>query len=505
MQGDERNQVDTFRIVLYIILIILLLSPGNNNSSSNLRDSEEVRKMKEIRRKLGEKLDLDYSLLGDHHVNYAYNISGIYMGNWKREDNTVPMKSRNITLGVTHELLRLPSNSTIQGKEGLMSLQLYHRSFFRRNIDIIDGTLTLIEGEQDSEDDSFSISLIGFYFLSTGNLVLYGNTYGSRFHVDWQSTPATKEFAIDNSFSRAIGYSVNATNRFYLSSQSQFPGEATKRCFYSLNMQIQDLPADMDPEISHHEHSQYIVNGTGLLESFNCNDTISLTMGGYNIDTVHITAKARWYTVIAICVSFTECILYIKLFHQFATSSAYPASQGMIFLFAALDLLSAMAHSLAGVLFMGILSELYFVSFHKFFVFSVIEIRLLYLIWHSRHPDINNNNIASLQRELSLMYVSLYVIAIVTVILFYMKAKLFPLAIFILYSFWVPQIARSLRLGQRPPYSPQQIVLITVLKLFLPLYLFVCPYNLIEMFTEISVDYRLGRLLILWVLIQVIA
>lgn len=499
-EGGERNQMETFRLILSLFLLFLLVSPGNDKESDNLRDTEEVKRMKEVKRLLNEKLDIDYRSFNDPLKNYAYNISGIYLGKWNRSSEGFHLPDHKITLSATQEINRLHSNSSIHGNDGLLSLQLYDHSQYRENINIVKAAITIIEGEQDSSEDSFSLNLVGLYFVKTGHLVLYGNTYGSRLHLDWNSTLASSHLVINNSFSSLIGYSINGTNRIYLSQPMQFMNQTTSRCFFKLSMQIASLPKGIDPEISHHPHNHYIVNGTGLLESENCPTRLQLEMGGYNLDTNHINTKSRWYTLIMMVVSFVECILYIKLLQNLVATSS---SLMMIFCISSIDLLMAMIHSLVGIFFMGILSDLYVISFHKFFVFSVVEMRLLYVVWSVRHPDINNDNIRMLQRQLTSIFAGLYILVIAILIFFYLNRTVFYCLIFVIYSFWLPQIIRSLQVGQRAPFSNKQILWITLLKLSIPSYLFICPYNIIAMFTEIHIPYRFGYLLVFWILVQV--
>lgn len=500
-EGGERNQMETFRLILTLFLLFLLLSQGNDKESDSLRDTEEVKRMKEAKRLLNEKLDIDYRSFSDPLMNYAYNISGIYLGKWRRNSEGFHLPDQKITLSATQEINRLHSNSSIHGNDGLLSLQLYEHSQYRENINIVKAALTIIEGEQDSSEDSFSLNLVGLYFVKTGHLMLYGNTYGSRLHLDWNSTSASSHIVIDNFYSSLLGYSVNGTNRIYLSQPVQFMNQTTSHCFFQLSMQIASLPKGVDPEISHHPHNHYIVNGTGLLESDNCPTHLQLDIGGYNIDTNHINTKGRLYTVTMMVVSFVECILYMKILQSLTSGSS--ASLMMVFCIASIDLLMAMIHSLVGIFFMGILSDLYLISFHKYFVFSIVEMRMLYVVWHFRHPDINNDNVRALQRQVTSIFAALYIIVVAILIFFYLNRSVFYCLIFIIYSFWLPQIIRSLQIGQRAPYTNEQIVWTTLLKLFVPCYLFVCPYNILVMFTEIHIPYKIGLLLVLWILIQV--
>ena len=95
-------------------------------------------------------------------------------------------------------------------------------------------------------------------------------------------------------------------------------------------------------------------------------------------------------------------------------------------------------------------------------------------------------------------------VIIITLISLYTQHSASHYLIFLVYSFWVPQIRRSLSLGQRPPITVRQILWITALKLFLPLYLFFCPYNMVRMFTTVPIPLGFGFELVGWIIIQVV-
>lgn len=65
-------------------------------------------------------------------------------------------------------------------------------------------------------------------------------------------------------------------------------------------------------------------------------------------------------------------------------ASASAASLILFIFISAIDLLVAMLHSMASVFFLGLFSEFYLISFNKLFVFSMIEMRLIFVIWRSR-------------------------------------------------------------------------------------------------------------------------
>lgn len=57
------------------------------------------------------------------------------------------------------------------------------------------------------------------------------------------------------------------------------------------------------------------------------------------------------------------------------------------------------------------------------------------------------------------------------------------LAVFLMYSFWVPQIFYSAYSGTKHPFDPLYLMAVTSLRLFIPLYLLGCPNNIVSTLT----------------------
>ena len=135
MEGNDQGVgFDTFRLVLFVILLVSLLSPGNHGQSSNLRETEEQKRMKKEKMSLENMLDADMAFAKHEGVKYAYNISGTYTGSWRWDENNVTLRANNVSLNVQQVLRRKALNRSIDVSEGTLSLQLYDRGPFKRNM-----------------------------------------------------------------------------------------------------------------------------------------------------------------------------------------------------------------------------------------------------------------------------------------------------------------------------------------------------------------------------------
>lgn len=500
MEGNEQGSMfDTFRLVLYVILIISLISPGNHGQNNNLRDSEEQQRIKAEKMALENTLDRDMEYM-ESVDRFAYNISGVFKGSWELDKDPASMPSYSVSLDVQKVLKRKPLNSSLESSGGSLSLQLYDHGRMRRNMHYVTGVLTLNDGK-DEDEEALSLSLTGLYFFPLGRLTLFANTYGTRYYLEWKS-PANASSTATNRYPDLIGYSNNGTNVLFLSSPIRYQDVAT-RCLYRFDADFLPLPDSLHRDVSQNPHSQALLNATGILVGSNCNTSVRFRFEGHNMDTAHLTHKSRVYTVVFIIVSFVECMVMIKMTQRLLLTSAFAASVVSFLAVSALDLLTALSHSLMGISYLGLFSELYFISFHKFFVFSVIEMRLIFVIWRSHREEINAENVLQYQRKLSGMFLLLYFVILVTLISVYSGSAVGYALLFALFSFWVPQIVRSLQLGQRPPFDPKYILLLSACVLSLPLYVVACPYNLLNAVTDYALPRGYGVSLIVWVVLQV--
>ena len=441
MNGEEeRNPLDVVRLVLCVLILVSLLTPNSKGSdSSNLREEDEMRRQKLEARSLTSKLAHDVRLMRDTPSRYAYNVSGIFSGHWNRSSDSVVFRKSWIALAYRQDTPRLPNNSSLQGTEGSFSLQLYDQGVYREGIHQVNGMLTMIEGEQDSGDDALSLSLIGLYFIDTGHLSLMTNPFGGRFALVWNAPSSGSAFNITNAFPDVIGYSSNSSNLLYLSRRdlSVMPSQ---RCLYRLDADLLPLPPSVDPEITRNRFSRAWVNATGLLQSANCGVNVTVDLSGQTMDTRHVQRKSRAYTITLIVLTMLEGVLVTEVLRRLLMGSALSASLLSFVLLAAIDLLVAMLHSLASVFFFGLFSDFYLIAFAKLFLFSIVEMRVIFVVWRTRCPELNAQNVAIYQRRLSAIFFGLYLLIIVALVAVYQQTSLGLVFIALFYSFWLPQV-----------------------------------------------------------------
>ena len=98
-ENGRSNSLDFLRLVLTIMLISSLLGPDSSTRSrGNLRSSPDERNMRFVEKLLQSKLDMDVQSLFSPDSIYAYNISGMYNGNWKLTNETLHTRTEQLSL-----------------------------------------------------------------------------------------------------------------------------------------------------------------------------------------------------------------------------------------------------------------------------------------------------------------------------------------------------------------------------------------------------------------------
>ena len=113
----------------------------------------------------------------------------------------------------------------------------------------------------------------------------------------------------------------------------------------------------------------------------------------------------------------------------------------------------------------GIPSMLYF------FAFSVVEFRLLFLAWRTRYNELLFSNRRQFKYRLLLFYFYYYIALFISFV-FIRTIITNTICCFAIFAFtWLGQIIHSVRMGTKPPMSLDHIVVTTITRLFLPIYL----------------------------------
>ncbi|EMS65730.1 Transmembrane E3 ubiquitin-protein ligase 1 [Triticum urartu] len=144
---------------------------------------------------------------------------------------------------------------------------------------------------------------------------------------------------------------------------------------------------------------------------------------------------------------------------------------------AIMDAYLCLLHLTAGILVESLFNAFATAAFFKFVVFSIFEMRYLLAIWKASRPLNSGEGWEIMRRELSVLYSRFYGILLGGILLMYELHNFLRPLLFLMYSFWIPQIVTNVIRDTRKPLHPQYILGMTATRVAIPLYIFGCPSN----------------------------
>ncbi|KAI3904014.1 hypothetical protein MKW92_018252 [Papaver armeniacum] len=249
-----------------------------------------------------------------------------------------------------------------------------------------------------------------------------------------------------------------------------------KRC----NLEIAAQIARVSPNQYDEDHELYQLEG--LIESPSveddgeCFSPIVVNATSVNVEVYY--NKAVNYTLMVTFISFLQVLLLIRqMEHSNTQSGAAKISILMIGQQAIMDAYLCLLHLTAGILVESLFNAFATAAFFKFVVFSIFEMRYLLAIWKANRPASNGEGWETMRRELSVLYSRFYGILLGGILIMYEFHSYLRPILFIMYSFWIPQIVTNVIRDSRKPLHPHYILGMTATRLAIPLYVFGCPNN----------------------------
>uniref|UniRef100_A0A061R832 RING-type E3 ubiquitin transferase n=1 Tax=Tetraselmis sp. GSL018 TaxID=582737 RepID=A0A061R832_9CHLO len=239
--------------------------------------------------------------------------------------------------------------------------------------------------------------------------------------------------------------------------------------------------------------SELVMNGT--LVSENCGMVISVNAAYVRLEEYY--TKAVNYTLMITVISFAQVLLLIRQMEVTNTqASASKVSLLSIGIQAIMDSYLCLLHLTAGIVVEALFNAFATAAFFEFVIFAIFEMRYLLCIWRARRAGGDDG--AGPHRELSILYTRFYGALLLVIFFAYQLQRWMRNIIFILYSFWIPQIVHCVRADVRQPLRPMFVLGMSATRLLLPLYLFGCPKNMLR----VEADPTLCGCLVLWVALQ---
>jgi len=248
------------------------------------------------------------------------------------------------------------------------------------------------------------------------------------------------------------------------------------------------------------EYFQAPVMVSGGMSSENCG--LHFAMDLKPMDLEEQFTKIVDYHILFSLFSLVEVLLVIQQMDYTSTPSANSrVSLLTIGHQAVVDSYLTLIHLVRGILATPIFNSLATAAFLKFVLFAIFEMRYLLVIWKARHAQSFAGDFREAQREIGVLYTRFYMFQLAGILIFYrLNSQSINVFLFILYSFWVPQIINNVQRDSRHPLLHKYIIGTSLTRLYLPLYFLGCPHN----FLNIPTDPTTLKFLVGWVVLQVL-
>lgn len=254
------------------------------------------------------------------------------------------------------------------------------------------------------------------------------------------------------------------------------------------------------------EQSRYplLLRAEGVLSSPNCSFVMNVTMRALSVDQERLEDKTVSFAVAMTLLSIVQMGAVIYQLNKCANQSAASRTSMLcVGIQAILDSYACLLQLVTGFVWQPWFNAFAVAAFGKLVLFSILEMRLLLVLWNSRRPQAFADGWASLRRELTLMYARFYCSLLAGMLLVYIFWNSLWLLVFAAFSFWIPQIIHNAQHGTKTGLAPVYIGIMSSTRLFVPLYLWACPYNFVASVMPYNTSNGLAVGLVLWMGVQV--
>jgi len=494
-----------------------------NNTMKNITELnfEDVKNFNEIQK------DLD--VLFDKKINnpvYYHNITGAFAGTWTNQTLLLTEKD-NIT-----EIIN--ARGSFDYKTGSILYNVYENETINEDINFVEGFVR-IKNKKD-----FTMNVKGVHFIPDGYIALYGVPYGEIFHLKEIPLMMLTESTFNNSVTviqarlkqdieeleRRLKKNPKAVEKFYNNTknednQTHLPDdeydvdeeENPSNCKFNIFFKLKSVNTTENELL---EYEKELKNPTGirpllkkvpplegdsLLYSENCKLYLKLDNSARGRKIESIIKKYTYTTIGSMFSTLATIILYgIQQKHTPSQPSLSKISGISQIMISFLNLIVITVNILMGTSVDGYNSILYitaasfkgisFIFFEKVYIMKVID----------RHLNVNDNGNSNILLICYWLFAFVGQIFILTLLNGRLIA--FYIIMFILYSYWIPQIIFNVKKNAEKPLSNIYLYGITIVQLYVLLFIYNLDININidrpnTTFIYIIIGYSLLQVLIL--------
>ncbi|XP_073115609.1 transmembrane E3 ubiquitin-protein ligase FLY1 isoform X4 [Elaeis guineensis] len=396
----------------------------------------------------------------------AWNITGTYRGRWSFVE---PMNgsSRFLEFGKSN---------------GVSVLELVSTPTKISGVHYVQGAVTFHDVLENEHDNGVArMRVEGVYISPFRQLRMVANSGADGELRQEEDYFLSNPYHLLGMFSSQV---FQESPRDRIPRKKSFTYDMEKHCNIEIAAQVSCVSSSQNADGDRERyHLEGLMESPAVDDDGECFSPILLNATSLNIEVYY--NKAVNYTLMVTFISFLQVLLLIRqMEHSNTQSGAAKVSILMIGQQAIMDAYLCLLHLTAGILVESLFNAFATAAFFKFVVFSIFEMRYLLAIWKASRPMNNGEGWETMRRELSVLYSRFYGILLGGILVMYELHNFLHPILFIMYSFWIPQIITNVIRDTRKPLHPYYILGMTLTRMAIPLYIFGCPSN----FMRIEVD-----------------
>ncbi len=436
---------------------------------------------------------------------YPINVTGDILGQWKVEmpgpSPTVRTPSDNVSvaLAVPEDVINRPPpiskrntdswrfrKSIRYNSSGTYRLKLWRRSGTKTpSVSVLQGSLAVVVGpDVDRGIKLWQARLLGVYLANSGRLTLFSNVLGyslflrGGLHNEAELVSAEGDMWNVSKFSNALA-NMSGIPADGITHHAD-SGEATTPCVFRLDFNVAPLsemagvePEALSPAYKGKSNIESVIKLNGTLSSpLNCKLESSVMMKGMGVqlNLQKTVASARAYCALLFLSTIMQVSFHVKhLQHSAAAPLIRSVSIFTMVMQAILDATIAITHLWIALVVDELFSWFIIVATIKLTLFSVFELRYVVRIWQARYPQAFFDTFIT-RRETNMMFSKFYCALIFLASLLYIFGWILPAVVFVLYSFWVPQIISNAVYDETNGIGNEYIWGMSLTRLYVPFY-----------------------------------
>ncbi|CAO0795418.1 unnamed protein product [Mucor circinelloides] len=465
--------------------------------------------------------------------HYYHNITGIFRGEWKNGNISVPEYVNKTAMEEARHTFQFDG-------PGSFTLNLKSTVTLDKDINYIEGYIRLKDA--DKSDSGALLLAGGVHFLNNGSLYMMAVPEGFAIPLDdlLHMLPTNETLvAARNVVDEQIDKRIEELKRekywdWQGGDDSDDAANLPFTCNFQLFGQLHPVPShikmsellEYERELQYPQGISTIVPPPLLLSTEMYSSNCELLISSRKTDGIKIENYYNKAVVYAGIASVIAVIQIFSLIHQMeytpTPSSVSNVSYWTIAMQAIMDGYLCLLYITTGVVIENVFIPFATAAFFTFVLVSVFGMRYLLVVWRIQRPESirpssptpptaadedterrapdtenlipvanvrrpNTAEVPNPQRDITYLYYRLYAVLLLGLFLFYQSVtrSAFVQNIivgtlgFLFYSFWVPQIVRNVFRGCRHPLSHRYILVMSTTRLGIPLYFYGCPNNLI--------------------------